>query len=645
MVQRNLGLMGQYAGFVTRAIAIIIDILIVIVTVMVLTAAIRIPLEFFLGFDVGSCSTDVEWTQTLMCHAVNFFLAAIAILTAPIYFIFLSTAGGQTIGKYVMGVRVVRLDGKAMGYWRATLRYLGYFISILALGLGFLWVVIDDRRRGFHDKLAGTCVIYSWRAQQNQILLTRIQRFFGRVNKKNRVALMKVLATQPVELVTLAVPGFNELNDVLRIVNGGIQSGEFEIIGLQEYAKTADGQINQLDVDSMFAGVTNLVEFAEYGGLTPARVHQIKDELPNDHFALAVLIGEQEADKLVKLVARRTAAQIRRYELGTTKKGASQGADGERPRPASASDDLAPPAQVSVAVSAAPVTGVTPEPVTAVLSEERIAAPTSASVNGRPASEALVQDTSDILAALDELKRHQVALQEEVAAKSAALVDLQNQMQSTDAALSAALTSVEAERAALDDLRTNYAELAARQHRYPGLTQLDDQLAQLPAEKSAAINAAFTAQVFPQLVTAPQDLTAIKGIGPTFEQRLYQAGVGAFWEVAATENVELQRILALTDLQMRTVDLAAIRADAHRLAEATGTVGYLWQGEPPDDFEPIEGIGPVFEQRLYDAGIRTYAALAATTPEQLAQIVAAPKPSQPDYAGWIEQAQRLAGAG
>ncbi|MEI2784675.1 MAG: RDD family protein [Candidatus Nanopelagicales bacterium] len=115
-----------------------------------------------------------------------------AILTGPIYFIFLATAGGQTVGKYVMGVRVVRLDGKPMTYVGSALRWFGYLASLLPLGLGFFWVVIDDRRRGFHDKIAGTCVIYSWRAQQNEYLLARIQRFFGRASKRGRVALMRV---------------------------------------------------------------------------------------------------------------------------------------------------------------------------------------------------------------------------------------------------------------------------------------------------------------------------------------------------------------------------------------------------------------------------------------------------------------------
>jgi uncharacterized RDD family membrane protein YckC len=40
-------------------------------------------------------------------------------------------------------------------------RYLGYYVSILPLMLGIIWVGIDKRKQGFHDKLAGTLVVRS----------------------------------------------------------------------------------------------------------------------------------------------------------------------------------------------------------------------------------------------------------------------------------------------------------------------------------------------------------------------------------------------------------------------------------------------------------------------------------------------------
>lgn len=67
---------------------------------------------------------------------------------------------GATPGKFLMGCRVVDAQTLApIGLRQAVLRYVGYLLSLLPLGLGFIWVAIDKRRQGFHDKIARTVVI------------------------------------------------------------------------------------------------------------------------------------------------------------------------------------------------------------------------------------------------------------------------------------------------------------------------------------------------------------------------------------------------------------------------------------------------------------------------------------------------------
>ncbi len=69
------------------------------------------------------------------------------------------THGGQTIGYKAMGLRVVRLrDGGPIGWGQALGRFLSYIISGI-FGLGYIWILFDGRRQGWHDKLAGTVVI------------------------------------------------------------------------------------------------------------------------------------------------------------------------------------------------------------------------------------------------------------------------------------------------------------------------------------------------------------------------------------------------------------------------------------------------------------------------------------------------------
>ena len=70
--------------------------------------------------------------------------------------------GGQTPGKWLLGLRVVALGGGRVGIGRAALRFAGYLLSALPFYLGFLWV-LGPERRGFHDRLAGTEVVYTRR--------------------------------------------------------------------------------------------------------------------------------------------------------------------------------------------------------------------------------------------------------------------------------------------------------------------------------------------------------------------------------------------------------------------------------------------------------------------------------------------------
>lgn len=65
-----------------------------------------------------------------------------------------------TPGKMLVHARIV--DAKTGAHPTArqlVIRYFGYFVSLIPLGLGILWVAIDRRKQGFHDKLAGTVVV------------------------------------------------------------------------------------------------------------------------------------------------------------------------------------------------------------------------------------------------------------------------------------------------------------------------------------------------------------------------------------------------------------------------------------------------------------------------------------------------------
>jgi uncharacterized RDD family membrane protein YckC len=161
---------APYAGFVSRAMAMVIDLLIIAGIVVTGGTAFN----FFwntsgITWVIGRLTARFLWLQPVVVflNSATFILIVILAL-AFLYFTFFYSLGGATIGKYVMGLRVVTADGRRLHPRRAALRTLAYSVSSLALYLGFLAVLADDRRRGWHDRIARTAVVYKWQAEPEE---------------------------------------------------------------------------------------------------------------------------------------------------------------------------------------------------------------------------------------------------------------------------------------------------------------------------------------------------------------------------------------------------------------------------------------------------------------------------------------------
>ncbi len=84
----------------------------------------------------------------------------IASLTAITNLVILPAMCGQSVGKMLAGLRIVTKKGKPVGYKRIIVRnFLGYLITILTFGIGFLICAFDSQGRALHDFLAKTVVI------------------------------------------------------------------------------------------------------------------------------------------------------------------------------------------------------------------------------------------------------------------------------------------------------------------------------------------------------------------------------------------------------------------------------------------------------------------------------------------------------
>lgn len=133
----------EYAGFWVRTGAAIIDSLLI----MVITFPLLISIYGWKYF--GS--------EKVISGPADFLISWVLPAVAVIWF---WTQKQATPGKMALSLRVLDADsGEALSIGQSIGRYLAYFVSMLPLALGLLWVGFDSRKQGWHDKLARSVVV------------------------------------------------------------------------------------------------------------------------------------------------------------------------------------------------------------------------------------------------------------------------------------------------------------------------------------------------------------------------------------------------------------------------------------------------------------------------------------------------------
>ena len=125
----------QYAGFGSRFVSFIIDTLVLAI----------------IGGTVGYSLSSGQQTyvQGWPSLAISYFYNILSWLYWD----------GATIGKKVMGIKVIRVDGSNVTFATGLIRMVSYLVSAFTLFLGFIWILFDCKKQGFHDKIAGTIVV------------------------------------------------------------------------------------------------------------------------------------------------------------------------------------------------------------------------------------------------------------------------------------------------------------------------------------------------------------------------------------------------------------------------------------------------------------------------------------------------------
>ena len=122
-------------GFLTRALALIIDVVLLAIVSSILNAIV-----------FGGDAVRGNGLSTL--------------IGLVYYLYFWSSYGhGQTLGNRALGIRVVKTSGSELTLTDAFIRYVGLILSFIVVFIGVIWVAFDPNKQGWHDKIASTYVV------------------------------------------------------------------------------------------------------------------------------------------------------------------------------------------------------------------------------------------------------------------------------------------------------------------------------------------------------------------------------------------------------------------------------------------------------------------------------------------------------
>ena len=136
----------QYAGFWRRLLAFSVDTMVLSLLSSVL-ALLLFGREYFQAYQTAAISLD--WRSLLLEQGLP------AIWAVGFWMLWMATPGKLLVDCQIIDERTAGKPSLA----QYVLRYLGYILSALPLGLGFLWILFDKRKQGWHDKLSHTLVV------------------------------------------------------------------------------------------------------------------------------------------------------------------------------------------------------------------------------------------------------------------------------------------------------------------------------------------------------------------------------------------------------------------------------------------------------------------------------------------------------
>ncbi len=161
-------LLGYYAGFISRLFAFGLDIAFMAAFMAISSWLLSTVITLF-GLEVAFASFREATSIDEAAGAIIISFTGVLVVTG--YFVLFWVLTGQTFGMMLLGLRVVNHDGRPINLRQGIVRLVGLVFSFLTFFLGVAWILVDDKREGWQDKLARSHVVYAWDANPDETFL------------------------------------------------------------------------------------------------------------------------------------------------------------------------------------------------------------------------------------------------------------------------------------------------------------------------------------------------------------------------------------------------------------------------------------------------------------------------------------------
>jgi len=104
-------------------------------------------------------NTLFDGSESLSTFDISLSFMILYVLFGFFYSMLFHHLSSMTIGKMLLGLRLVEKNSSRVNFYRIFLRNILFLLNVITLFIGFIWIIADEKGQALHDKLSGTFVV------------------------------------------------------------------------------------------------------------------------------------------------------------------------------------------------------------------------------------------------------------------------------------------------------------------------------------------------------------------------------------------------------------------------------------------------------------------------------------------------------